>query len=151
MYFVPSLYVLCGRKKGQKGRISPLRPRQAMSLLCNGLIRFVLSKRIGLMRCRNFFSAAIRQGSGAWPTFRDNNSWICLFLHPCCLVLSPPCLLFPPTPDPPPSSLNILLFPSVFPHSLLFVFFSFCVPVSHRDLCSGLWWPWRLCVGHLSM
>lgn len=31
------------------------------------------------MRCRNFFSAAIRQGSGAWPPFLDNNSWICLF------------------------------------------------------------------------
>lgn len=52
------------------------------------------------MRCRNFFSAAIRQGSGAWPPFLDNNSWICLFFT---LALSLHRLVFPfhPASNPP--------------------------------------------------
>lgn len=60
------------------------------------------------MRCRNFFSAAIRQGSGAWPSFLDNNSWICLFFT---LALSRHCLVFPfhPTSTPSPSFLSLCL------------------------------------------
>lgn len=51
------------------------------------------------MRCRNFFSAAIRQGSGAWLPFLDNNSWICLFFT---LALSRHRLVFPFQPPTPP-------------------------------------------------
>lgn len=94
------------------------------------------------MRCRNFFSAAIRQGSGAWPPFLDNNSWICLFFT--LVALSRHRLVFPfhPTSTPPhPVCLS----------SPTFFFVCFYVPVSHRDLCSGLWWPWHLCVGHLPL
>lgn len=68
------------------------------------------------MRCRNFFSAAIRQGSEAWPPFLDNNSWICLFFT--LVALSRHRLVFPfhPTSTPLPSFL------SVFPHSLFCLF-----------------------------
>lgn len=52
------------------------------------------------MRCRNFFSAAIRQGSGAWPPFFDNNFWICLFLSTSALSHHHPVFPFP-TPSPP--------------------------------------------------
>jgi len=92
--------------------------------LYNGLITFVLSKRIVPMRCRNFFSAAVRQGSGAWPPFLDNNSWICLFLHPCCLV-----------PSPPPPSFTSLL--SVIPHSLCLFCVSFSMFLSHTEICAA--------------
>lgn len=87
------------------------------------------------MRCRNFFSAAIRQGSGAWPTFRDNNSWICLFLHPCCLVLSPPCLLFPPTPDPPLPQHPPL--PVCLPPLSSFCLFFLSVSLSPTEICAA--------------
>lgn len=69
------------------------------------------------MRCRNFFSVAIRQGSGAWPPFFDNNSWICLFFT--LVAWSRHRLVFPshPTSTPLPSFL------SVFPHT------PFCFPL----------------------
>lgn len=58
------------------------------------------------MRCRNFFSAAIRQGSGAWRSCLDNNSWICLFFT--LVALSHHGLVFPfhPTSIPLPSFLS---------------------------------------------
>lgn len=59
------------------------------------------------MRCRNFFSAAIRQGSGAWPPFLDNNSWICLFFT--LVSLSNHRLVFPFHLHPPPSFLPFCL------------------------------------------
>lgn len=73
------------------------------------------------MRCRNFFSAAVRQGSGAWPPFLDNNSWICLFLHPCCLVPSPP--------PPPPLLLFCLSSPTL---SVFFVCLFLCSCLTQR-------------------
>lgn len=74
------------------------------------------------MRCRNFFSAAIRQGIGAWPPFLDNNSWISLFFT--LVALSDRHLVFPfhPTSNPLPSFL------SVFPHSLFVFFLCPCLP-----------------------
>lgn len=119
-------------RREARGKMCLLRLPEPMSFLCNGLIRFVLSKRIAFMRCRNSFSAAIRQGSGAWPPFLDNNSWICLFFTLVAL------------------SRHRLVFPF---HPLLFLsFLSLSMSaVSHRDLCSRLWWPWRLCVGHLPL
>lgn len=78
------------------------------------------------MRCRNFFSAAIRQGSGAWPPFLDNNSWICLF--PCCLVPSPPCLPFP-SHFHPPSFLSVCLPP--------LSFLSFSMSLSPTEICAA--------------
>lgn len=72
------------------------------------------------MRCKNFFSATTRQGSGAWPPFLDNNSWICLFFT--LVALSRHCLVFPfhSTSNPLPSFL--------FPHSLFFAFLCPCLP-----------------------
>lgn len=66
------------------------------------------------MRCRNFFSAAIRQVSGAWPSFLDNKSQVPLFFTP--VALSYYHLLFPCH-----SKSNPLL--SCLPVSLTFFFF----------------------------
>lgn len=66
------------------------------------------------MRCWNFFSAAIRQVSGAWPSFLDNKSWIPLFFTPVALLYYH--LLFPCHPNS-----NPLLFLCRF-HSLSFFF-----------------------------
>lgn len=116
------------REKGSTKRISPLKPPQNLSSLGNGLIRFVLSKRIAPMRCRNFFSAAIRQGSEAWPSFSDNNLWICLFSTP--VALSHHRLVFPFHPilpkrrPPPPFFLSVCLLPFLF----LFLFLCSCLP-----------------------
>lgn len=42
------------RGEEARRRISMLRPPQSMSFLCNGLIRFVLSKRIGPYEVQEF-------------------------------------------------------------------------------------------------
>lgn len=148
LLFTPLLWqkeVNLQRGEEARRRISLLGLPQSMSFLCNGLIRFcIVKKELPLMRCRNFFSAAIRQGSGAWPPFPDNNSWICLFFT--LVSLSRHCLVFPfhPNHHPPSSFLSVCIPPTLF-------FVSFYVPVSHRDLCSGLWWPWHLCVRQLPL
>lgn len=80
------------------------------------------------MRCRNFFSAAIRQGSGAWPPFLDNNSWICLFFT--LVSLSNHRLVFPFHLHPPP----LPSFLSVFPHALLS---SFSMSLSPTEICAA--------------
>lgn len=77
-------------------------------------------KGLPLMRCKNFFSAAIRQGSGAWLLLPDNNSWICLFFTP--VALSCQHLFFPVHPTP---SLLPLPFLFIFSPSLLL---SLCLP-----------------------
>lgn len=77
------------------------------------------------MRCRNFFSAAIRQGSGAWLPFLDNKFWICLFFT--LVALSHHRLVFPF-----PSHFHLpplLFFLSVFPPLSFFCPFLFlCLP-----------------------
>lgn len=60
------------------------------------------------MRCRNFFSAAIRQGSEACLPFSDNNFWICLLLSPSALSHLRPVFPFPSSL--PPSFLSVGLF-----------------------------------------
>lgn len=78
------------------------------------------------MRCRNFFSAAIRQGSGAWRPCLDNNSWICLFFT--LVALSHHGLVFPfhPTSIPLPSFLSAD--PPPLPHSPFSLFLCPCLP-----------------------
>lgn len=78
------------------------------------------------MRCRNFFSAAIRQGSGAWRPCLDNNSWICLFFT--LVALSHHGLVFPyhPTSIPLPSFLSAT--PPHLPHSPFSLFLCPCLP-----------------------
>lgn len=78
------------------------------------------------MRCRNFFSAAIRQGSGAWPPFPDNNSWICLFFTP---ALSHHCLVSPFHPLSTPSFLSVCLPP--------LSFLSFSMSISPTEICAA--------------
>lgn len=80
------------------------------------------------MRCRTFFSAAIRQVSGAWPSFLDNKSWIPLFFTP--VALSYYHLLFPCH-----SKSNPLL--SFLPVSLTFFFCLFSMSLSPTEICAA--------------
>lgn len=125
-------------RKGRRKEAVLLRPPQTLSWLGNGLIRFVLSKRIAPMRCRNFFSAAIRQGSEAWPSFSDNNFWICLlffFFFSTPVALSHHRLVFPFHPilpkrrPPPPFFLSVCLPPHSF---FFFLFLSLCSCLPQR-------------------
>lgn len=81
------------------------------------------------MRCWNFFSAAIRQVSGAWPSFLDNKSWIPLFFTPVALLYYH--LLFPCHPNS-----NPLLFLCRF-HSLSFFFLSSSMSLSPTEICAA--------------
>lgn len=75
------------------------------------------------MRRRNFFSAAIRQGSGAWPPFPDNNSWICLFFTLVALSCH---RLVSPFHRRRPLSPHLSVFSP--PHSPFCLFLCLCLP-----------------------
>lgn len=82
------------------------------------------------MRCRNFFSAAIRQGSGAWLPFLDNKFWICLFFT--LVALSHHRLVFPFLSHfhlPPSFSFFLSS-----PHSL---FLSLSISLSPTEICAS--------------